>query len=125
MTNHCCNDEGHPSKAIEQKFETLHTETPARKRKFKEHLEIVRVKKKGKQVLTNNVTFESKKLFGLVVDRDKRNTLSQQETLRFHGIIFVPRITNRNTAQEREVTEWSSQQELSARVERNYPITIE
>ena len=41
-----------------------------------ERLEIVRAKKEGKEVI--NVTkFESEKIFGLVIDGNKRNNLSQ------------------------------------------------
>ena len=62
------------SEAAEQKFETSHTKTSTRRRKVKEQLEIVRVKKEGKQVLINNVTqFESEKL--LVIGKNKTNTL--------------------------------------------------
>ena len=72
------NDEGHSSEEAEQKFETLHTETSTRRSKLKEQLEIVRAKKEGKQVLINNVTkFESEKLFGLVIGKNKTNTLGQ------------------------------------------------
>ena len=78
MTNHC-NDEEHSREAAEQKFETFHTETSTRRRKRKQQLEIiVRTKKEEKQVLIDNVTkFESEKLFRLVMDGNKRNTLSQ------------------------------------------------
>ena len=73
-----CNDEGHSSEEAEQKFETLHIETSTRRRKLKEQLEIVKAKKEGKQVLINNVTqFESEKLFGLVIGKNKTNTLGQ------------------------------------------------
>ena len=43
-----------------------------------EQLEIVSAKKEGKQVLFNNVTkFESEKLFGLVVGKNKTKTRGQ------------------------------------------------
>ena len=73
-----CNDEEHSSEEAEQKFETLHTQTSTRRRKLEEQLEIVKAKKEGKQVLINNVTqFESEKLFGLVIGKNKTNTLGQ------------------------------------------------
>ena len=73
-----CYDEGQPGEAAKQKFKTLHTETSTRRRKLKEQLEIVRVKMEGKQVLINNVIkFKSEKLFGLVIDKNKRNAPSQ------------------------------------------------
>ena len=58
--NHClentpCNDEGHTSKAAEEKFKTFYTETSTRRRELKEQLEIVRAKKEGKLVLINKV----------------------------------------------------------------------
>ena len=58
-----CNDEGPSSEAAERKFEILHTETSTRRKKLKEQLEIVRAKKKRKQVLINNVIkFECERL---------------------------------------------------------------
>mgnify|MGYP000994481297 CR=1 FL=1 len=73
-----CNDERHSSKAAEQKFEIfLHPGTFARRRKLEERLEIVEAKKEEKQILMNNVTtFESEKLFGLVIGGNKRNALN-------------------------------------------------
>ena len=41
-------------------------------------LEIIRVKKGGKQILINNATkFENEELFGFVKGGNKKNTLSQ------------------------------------------------
>ena len=78
LEKHCCYDKGHSSEKAEQKFEMPHTKTSTRRRKPKEQLEIVRVKKEGKQVLINNVTkFESEKLFGLVIGKNKTNTRGQ------------------------------------------------
>ena len=82
-----CNDEGHSSKAVEQKFETCHTATSATRKKLKEQLKIVSGKKEGKQILIYNTTnFESEKLFGLVTDRNKRNTANRKHW--FYGIIL-------------------------------------
>ena len=90
-----CNDEGHSNEAAEQKFETLHPETSTRRKKLEEQLEIV-------QVPVNNVTkFESEKLFGLLIDGNKRKTLSQSETP-ISWQYFATRIATRDTAQERE-----------------------
>ena len=61
-----------------QQFKTLHTETSTRRRKLEEQLEILRADKKREQILFYEVTkFKSEKLFGLVIDGNKRNTLSQ------------------------------------------------
>ena len=76
-----------------------------------ERLEIVRAKKEGKEVI--NVTkFESEKIFGLVIDGNKRNAFNQQETM-ISRRYFAARIANRDTAQEREEIDQNKQQELS------------
>ena len=59
-------------KVEEQKFETLQAETSTRRRKLKEQLEIVRL-----EIIKNVTKFESEKPFGWIIDRNKRNTLSQ------------------------------------------------
>ena len=78
MTNHCLGNTAMMRNIPAKQQNRLYTENSTRRRKLKERLEIVRAKKEGKQVLINNVTkFESENPFRLIIEGNKRNTLSQ------------------------------------------------
>ena len=75
----------------------------------------MRAKKEEKQVLISNVIkFESEKLTGLVIDGNKRNTVSQWE-MPISWDYFVTRVANRDIAQEHEEQEQSINQSRSCK----------
>ena len=100
-------DEKHSNEAAEQKFEILHATAATKRRKLKEQLKIVRAKKEGKQILIHKVTkFESEKRIG---HRRKQEEHSQPIGNTDFMAFFVIRISNRESAQEREKINQNSQ----------------
>ena len=69
-----CNEEHHNGDGI---FEIIRVENRLKRRKLWEQMEIAKAKRKKAFLLNNVVTFDSEKLFGLVIGREKKNRVDQ------------------------------------------------
>ena len=69
-----CNEEHHNGDGI---FEVLHVENRTKRRKLREQMEIAKAKRQKACLLNNVITFNSEKLFSLVIGREKKNRTDQ------------------------------------------------
>lgn len=76
-----CNEKQHTNTSAEQNFEIIKVENNLGKRRLKEQLEILKVKKERKVNLLNNVTtFESERLFSLVIGGKRQRHRANRNT---------------------------------------------